>query len=178
MKIINYNKEKELNWEYLTSVLEYNTTTGIFINKINRSNSALKGSIAGNTDQIHSNKYLEVYLNNYHYAAHRLAWFYCFKEWPNGLIDHIDGNKSNNSLDNLRECSYSENFYNSVLRKDNSSGYKGVCLDKRSNKYRAYIYINGRQKSLGYYNTALEASNAYRNMAKNLHGEFYNESDD
>lgn len=174
MKILNTKKEDELDWNYLTSVLDYDINTGIFTNKKDRSNSALKGNVAGNSDKVTSNKYLEIYLNKYHYAAHRLAWFYCFKEWPNGLIDHIDGNKSNNSLDNLRECTYSENFYNSNRRKDNSSGYKGVSMDKRSNKYRAYINVAGKQKGLGYYNTAEEAGEAYQKAAKELHGEFYN----
>ena len=58
----------------------------------------------------------------------------------------------------------------------NGFRYKGVSLDKRSNRYRAYITDKGKQHSLGYYATAVEASTAYNDAAKILHGEFYNEN--
>ncbi len=176
MKILaSVDKESLLSYERLLEVLSYDTDTGIFINKITRSNNALEGNIAGNTNTI-DNKYLEIYLDGKHYAAHRLAWFFAYKIWPLNDIDHIDGNKSNNKIANLREATRSENLYNRGNRKDNTSGYKGVCFDKRSGKYRAYININGKQKSLGYHYTAEKASEAYKLAAKELHKEFYNES--
>jgi hypothetical protein len=171
------NKEKEtLEWGFLVGTLEYNIDTGIFTNKVTRSNCAKLGEVAGNTYNTASSKYSDIWLKGKHYAAHRLAWFYCFKEWPECYIDHIDGNKSNNALDNLRECTDNENKYNTKLRKDNSVGYKGVSLDLRSSRYRAYITTNKKQKSLGYFSTAEEASEAYKRAAKELHGTFYNEN--
>ena len=175
MSVINKNKET-LDWNTLVSILDYNVNTGVFTNKITRSNRAKIGEVAGNTDSANPSKYSDIWLEGKHYAAHRLAWFYCFKEWPTHYLDHIDGNKSNNALDNLREATNNENKYNIKIRKDNSAGYKGVSLDRRCGRYRAYITFNKKQKSLGYYNTAEEASEAYKKAAKELHGTFYNEN--
>jgi hypothetical protein len=177
LPMLTINRTKEtLDWEVLVKTLEYDIDTGIFTNKITRSNCAKVGEVAGNTDSTDPTKYSEVWLNGKHYPAHRLAWFYCFKEWPSNYLDHIDGNKSNNALNNLRECTGTENSYNVKVRKDNSVGYKGVSLDRRTGRYRAYITVDKKQKSLGYYNTPEEASKAYIDAAKELHGTFYNEN--
>jgi hypothetical protein len=177
MSVININRDKEaLDWDTLVATLDYDPATGIFTNKITRSNCAKAGWVAGSTYSTDPTRYSDIWLNGKHYAAHRLAWFYCFKEWPEYYLDHIDGNKSNNAIDNLREATGSQNKYNIKIRKDNSVGYKGVSLDKRCGRYRAYININGKQKSLGYYATPEEASEAYNRAAKELHGAFFNEN--
>lgn len=162
-----------ISQDLLIALFEYNSDTGIFTRKITTSNKAVKGSIAGIEN---SNGYLEIIINRFRYRAHRLAWLYCFGEFPVGQLDHIDNNRTNNSLDNLREATNLENSYNKGVNKLNTTGYKGVSLDKRSNRYRAYITDKGKQRSLGYYATAIEASIAYNDAAKLLHGEFYNEN--
>ena len=164
-----------INGDLLRVLFDYDSISGIFTRKITTSNVAKKGSIAGS---LNDSGYLIILVNGHKYRAHRLAWLYCFDEFPNGIIDHIDGNRTNNRLDNLREATNTENLYNSKIRSDNTTGYKGVSIDKRSNRYRAYITINKKVKSLGYYATALEASEAYVKAAKELHKEFYNENTD
>lgn len=93
---------------------------------------------------------------------------------PEGVqIDHQDHNTLNNRKNNLRLCSPSQNSMNKKLQSNNTTGYKGVYLDKRTGRYRASIRINRRLKHLGYFLTALEANEVYQTTAKNLHGEFY-----
>ena len=87
-------------------------------------------------------------------------------------IDHIDGNKTNNSLDNLRLCSYSQNNRNSSKRENTSSIYKGVCWDKSLGKWKAQIQINGGQNHLGLFTNEKEAAQAYNEKAKELFKEF------
>ena len=87
-------------------------------------------------------------------------------------IDHIDGNKTNNSLDNLRLCSYSQNNRNSSKRENTSSIYKGVCWDKSLDKWKAQIQINGGQNHLGLFTNEKEAAQAYNEKAKELFKEF------
>lgn len=87
-------------------------------------------------------------------------------------VDHIDGNPLNNRKANLRLCIKQQNEFNSKVRSDNSSGYKGVCLDKRRGGYRAYITKNGHQKHIGRFETAVEAAEAYNKVAIELFGEY------
>ena len=87
-------------------------------------------------------------------------------------VDHIDGNRLNNTLSNLRICSKKQNEYNSKIRADNSSGFKGVSFDKRKDKYRAYINKDGHQYHLGYFWSAEDAAQAYNLMAQEFFGEY------
>jgi len=88
------------------------------------------------------------------------------------LIDHINGNPLDNKKRNLRICSKSQNQYNSKIRVDNTSGFKGVCWSKCYKKWRVYIYKNKHQILLGYFNNKIEAAKAYNEAAKKYHGEF------
>lgn len=91
----------------------------------------------------------------------------------NGVhVDHIDGNGLNNRRNNLRVCSHAENMWNSAAHKDNSTGLKGIWLDKRINKYCASIRVHGKKRYLGSFDTPLLANDAYRQAAIDLHGEF------
>ena len=109
-----------------------------------------------------------------YFLIHRLVSI-AFLENPDEKpkVDHIDENKTNNNVKNLRWSTPKENKYNQGKNKNNKSGYKGVCFDKQLNKYKAYININDKSKHLGYYETAEEASKAYETKAKEIHGEFY-----
>ena len=89
------------------------------------------------------------------------------------MIDHIDVNKSNNNVKNLRWATNQDNQANTGKQINNKSGYKGVCFDKPKNKYKSYIKINGKSKHLGYFETAEEASKAYEAKAKVIHKEFF-----
>lgn len=87
-------------------------------------------------------------------------------------VDHIDGNPLNNVIENLRICKKQQNEYNTKIRSDNTSGFKGVSFSKKRKKYRAYITRDGKQYYLGYFNTKEEAAEAYNEKAKELFGNF------
>lgn len=88
------------------------------------------------------------------------------------LTDHINMNKLDNRRENLRIATHSQNGQNQGLRPDNTSGFKGVSWYKKTSKWTASIYIYGRRKYLGYFDTPELAHAAYCKAAKELHGEF------
>lgn len=97
----------------LIEILSYDPDTGIFTwNETGSGTNKIKGNRAG---WLHHSGYRYIEIDNIPYAEHRLAWFYCFEEWPSNQIDHIDRNRSNNSLDNLREVSSRENARNTSV---------------------------------------------------------------
>ncbi len=94
---------------------------------------------------------------------------------PDGLdVDHVSGNGLDNRRLNLRLATKTQNNHNQRIRKDNTSGYKGVYLDAKSGKWRARVKIDGKQHNLGYHNTPEEAHAARCKAANELHGKFVN----
>lgn len=90
------------------------------------------------------------------------------------MVDHINGNGLDNRRCNLRVCSHGENMRNRTMNRNNRSGYKGVYFDpdKNGRPWRAQIRANGRKHSLGRFDTAEQAYEAYQKAAERLHGEF------
>ncbi len=87
-------------------------------------------------------------------------------------VDHLNREQTlNNTRDNLR-VTLCQNQQNVGLRKDNTSGFKGVYRDKRSGKWQAQIQRFGKRISGGYFDTAIAAAAVYNYLAKNMHGEF------
>jgi len=102
--------------------------------------------------------------------ASRLAWFYVHGAWPDGQVDHINGDHTDNRLSNLRVLTNAQNAQNrSRARRNNSTGLLGVSYDKRDDRYRARIMVDGRMVSLGYHPTAHEAHAAYLEAKAALH---------
>lgn len=148
--------------------LEYDRKNGVFYRK--KSNNQNKvGDIVGNKRK---NGYVIAKIKGHNILVHRLVWLFEHGEWPNELLDHIDGDKSNNKINNLRPATYTQNKLNSKTSKNNKIGLKGVQLHQKSGKYRARIFHNKRHVSLGLYNTPEEAHAAYVAKAKELHQEF------
>jgi hypothetical protein len=154
--------------ELLKQQLHYDPATGHFT-YIHSMHKLAAGTIAGS---LSSHGYVKIIVSKRTYSAQRLAWLYMNGEWPKGEIDHKDNNRTNNSWDNLREATKSQNQSNAAVRKDNKSGFKGVTWDRRSNKWRAAIRFNKKRFSLGGYDTAEEAYAAYCAAATKYHGEF------
>ncbi|HEX2910376.1 MAG TPA: HNH endonuclease [Chloroflexia bacterium] len=96
---------------------------------------------------------------------------YIFGE-VDGEIDHKDHNALNNTRENLRVCTRSQNLMNRKIGKNNSSGYKGVYFDKWKNKWRAYIYLNKKQIILGWFDEKIDAARYYNVAAIKYHGQY------
>jgi len=116
--------------------------------------------------------YIRIRVKGKRYRAHRLAWFYVHGIWPTNQIDHINGNKEDNRIANLRDVPQTHNQWNSFRRRDNTSGYKGVRWHKASKKWSTSIRINGKNEWLGTYSTPEKAHEAYCKAAKESRGEF------
>ena len=99
-----------------------------------------------------------------------MAWLYMTGSWPAKDIDHKDGDGLNNSWCNLREATRLENSGNSRRRSDNTSGAKGVRLDR--GKWIAQIVVAGKLRRLGTFNTLEAAAAAYEAAATEHFGEF------
>lgn len=86
--------------------------------------------------------YLCAYFKGKIHRVHRIAWYLTYGYWDE-FIDHIDGNKLNNKIDNLREVTYSQNNINKDKYSNNKSGVKGVYRQNRSNKWRVQVTVDG-----------------------------------
>lgn len=117
--------------------------------------------------------YCRIRIGGRPYAAHRLAWLYVHGEWPSSVIDHIDGDRSNNRLANLRPATLQQNQFNRRVKRTSSTGSKGVSLDRRSGRFQVAIKIGGVKRWVGYFDTVEEGSAAYNEIAETIHGEFF-----
>jgi hypothetical protein len=151
----------------LKTYLHYEPLTGQFTWLVGARAGRIAGCLSPTT------RYIHVKLKQYQYLAHRLAWLYCHGTWPASEIDHIDRCRSNNVLANLREATPSQNRRNGGFRSSNTSGMRGVYFDKRSGKYRADIKFDGKQTTLGHFDSIEEASRCYEAAAQRAFGEFY-----
>ncbi|EJO31270.1 hypothetical protein QWC_12623 [Achromobacter marplatensis] len=101
---------------------------------------------------------------------HRLAWLYHYGQWPKGQIDHIDGDRQNNRLHNLRDVSVAKNQQNRIRpTRRNTTGFIGVSFDASRGLFVAKISIAGKKKFLGRFHTALRAHVEYLNAKKEFH---------
>ena len=155
--------------EYLKSILHYNPETGLFTWKVTLTNNAPFGSIAGCPVQ----GYITIGINKKLYRAHRLAWLYMYGCFPIDILDHINRDRADNKISNLRLANKQQNAYNCQVHKNNTSGFRGVSWHKASNKWRATCSLQGKSYNLGVYITAEEASIVYEEFVKEHHGEFY-----
>ena len=163
------------HYEFLRDSLNYNPSTGIFNWNIKRKGTKGIGSEAG---YIGLNGYRQIGVRVDGkftlIASHRLAWFITYGELPN-IIDHINRDKTDNSISNLRNCNSRQNANNRVLPRNNKSGYKGVSWSSSCNKWHSSLGYKRKTIHLGHFDCPKEASEAYESKAKELFGEFYHE---
>lgn len=161
--------------DQLLSILRYEPDTGNFI-WVNPgyNQKSWVGKIAGSKKCCTGSrgKSVRIFLFRKSYLAHRLAWFYVHKEWPDGLIDHANGDPFDNRISNLRIATPRQNQFNKRTQKRNCLGVKGVRHSKTPGKFMSYIRIDGRQTCLGTFNSAELAKSAYDNAALIHHGKF------
>jgi hypothetical protein len=156
----------DLNFTHLKELLQYNPETGVFtwINKMGRRVKA--GAKAG---CLTKRGYVQIRINFKSYAAHRLAWLYIHESFPSMSIDHIDGDKTNNAIKNLRLATIAENCQN-LKKSRGKTGFLGVTKDSvRGNRWKASIKLNGKQKHLGWFKTPEEAHQAYIDAKRLMH---------
>ena len=140
----------DITHKELVERYSYNQATGIFVN--NRTGFEC-GSTKGRKDD-----YIKIKIDTVTYAAHRLAWFYMTKQWPREYIDHINHDKRDNRIANLRCVSASENAHNRTPRKNGSgSSIAGVTYCTTYNKWRVVLTFDYVRKHFGYFKTQLEA---------------------
>ena len=132
---------------------------------------AFRVKIGDKAGSVNSQGYYQISSNGSKFKVHRLVWLWHGYELDDE-IDHIDGNKSNNKIKNLRAVKKSQNQWNAKIRKDSTSGVKGVLWHKRDCKWAASIRFHNKVKSLGYYDD-LELAELVVQEARSLyHGEY------
>ncbi len=154
--------------EEANSLFSYDPESGRLYWKINMNSRVRIGSIAGTIRKSGRTAYCYVRVNGRIHMAHRIAWHIHNGCFPNGEIDHIDGDGLNNRIDNLRDVTKSVNNRNQRMRIDNTSGFNGVCWHKRDEKWYAKINTNGKRKHIGGFNDLEEAAKVYRKAAAEL----------
>lgn len=118
--------------------------------------------------------YLMINTCKHIYRAHRIAWLYMTGEWPCGEIDHINGNKQDNRFSNLRICTHQQNNHNQAIRRNNTSGVKGVYWSKVQRKWRGQVCLNYQVHHTEAFEDIRDAEMAVRSLRERLHGEFAN----
>lgn len=154
-------RDKTINIDYLRSILSYDHLTGDFFWKVRgnkRIDTRRAGKIAG---CIGGDGYKVIRIDGVAYYAHRLAWLHFYQKEIPADIDHINGNRSDNRISNLRVVT---TFHNSQMKHKvlSSTGYMGVSWHKRDKKYQAAIKTKGKTIHLGYFDNPISASEAYQ----------------
>lgn len=152
--------------EILKELFDYNN--GNFVRKKTIQSRSMQGQIAGARST--GNRYI-VSVNYKRYKLHRLIWLWHHGNLPKE-IDHIDGDPSNNKIENLRPASRCENMRNTKIPVTNKSGYKGVSWHRHSNKWIATITVENKQIYLGLFDCIEQAHQAYCKASKEKHGDF------
>lgn len=147
----------------LKEVFDYNGETGMFTWKITKSSKSIKGNLAGS---VSDKGYLTVRIDGGFYRLHRLAWLYITGSHPEGQIDHIDRNKTNNKFNNLRITSNTENCRNKTMNKSNTTGVTGIYWRKSTKKWQVSIKVNYKSVHIGCFNNLKDAITARKDANK------------
>jgi len=161
------SKEDLIPHTLLLLILDYNPITGQFLQLIRTSHRVKVGDVAGVFNK--SLGYRIVCILGKKYLEHRLAWFYVHGKWPSLEIDHINGDRSDNRLANLRDISHADNMRNiTKINSANTSGYTGVYWNKKSKNWQAKTVAHGKQVHLGFFDDPKQASAVRDAYVKNF----------
>lgn len=152
--------------EELKRIYTYSPETGEF--KVNPESNSRRTSCGWKDKQ----GYLRVYIHRRMCGLHRLAWLYHYGRMPVGLVDHVNGDRSDNRICNLRESTQSENLMNSKRSSKNTSGVKGVSWINSKQRWVACVTVERKRHVIGQYLDLHEAENAVRRARSELHGDF------
>jgi hypothetical protein len=151
--------------ERIREVMDYDPATGVFIRKVK---TGPRHEVGERADKNLDNGYLRIGLDGRKLLAHRVAWLYVHGAWPKGFIDHINGDRSDNRIANLRAANHRINAENQVrAHATNRSGILGVY--KFRDHWRARITSRGKVYNLGEFDSQKEAFAAYVTAKRLLH---------
>jgi hypothetical protein len=147
-------------------VLAYDRKTGVFVWRVTKGR-AVAGSIAGRID---STGHRQLTIDSKRYGAHRVAWLYETGSFPLSGLDHINCDKTDNRMDNLREATCSQNQHNVGAQSRNKTGMKGVCVV--NGKYLVQATKGGRLHQRGPFADPSVAFAVACSLREQLHGQF------
>lgn len=154
-----------LTAERLRSLLEYWPEIGVFIRRTTRG-PCLAGTVAGSLN-VHG--YVQISIDNQIYRSCRLAWLYVHGKWPTGVIDHINGDRSDDRISNIRDVTPAMNSQNLQRAHSDKKTSKLIGITKNGSGWLAQIHSTGKYQYLGTYKTQEEAHAAYLAAKRQLH---------
>ncbi len=146
-------KKLETSIDDLRRCFIYDKATGKIYNRIKRSVNVNAGDEAG---CMNGEGYLVVKFRGSTFSLHRLAYAMYYGEWPE-QIDHVNGDRADNRINNLRSATLQENNKNKKLPRSNTSGHMGVSWSQKAMRWTAYISVKGKNKNLGSFNDIADA---------------------
>jgi len=159
-------RNMEITQQLVKELFEYRD--GELYRRIGTSSNAKTGDKAGS---LSGDGYLQTNINAKKYKNHRIIFLYHHGYLPE-FIDHIDNNRLNNHINNLRETSILQNNRNARTRAGNTSGVKGVYWYKATQKWGVRINVNSKEKFFGYYHDINVAKFIVETMRNKYHGKF------
>jgi hypothetical protein len=173
----NWTPINDLAPELVRSLLSYDPETGIVTHKAREEKTRFDVTwnkrFAGRAATVLRGHYRYISMFKRSYSVSRIAWVIHYGKWPKEFIDHINGDKLDNRICNLRDVTRQQNTVNTSVRKNSATQIKGVSYrEGRRLRWCAKIRANGKQTYLGSYLTANEAAAAYAKAAKEYFGEY------
>ena len=159
--------------EYLRERFHYDKLTGQFTFK----KCFHRWRVGTRAGHLHHSGYRCININGKMHQEHRLAWIYVHGSIPTEMIDHRDGDKSNNIFSNLRCATREQNTSNALRRCDNKSGVKGVDWHPLCKKWQCRVQSGKVRVVIGYYEKLEEAIKAICSYREEVHQEFTNHGD-
>lgn len=157
--------------ERLRALVNYDRETGAFTARGTRGRCD-RWKDGRELGWIMANGYRSLHVMGEQHLAHRLAWLYVHGRWPDRNIDHVNMDRLDNRIANLRECDQSQNMANVGPKVTNTSGFKGVTKHFVPGKWKAQIMRNRKQLHLGIFQSREAAAEAYAAAARSMVGEF------
>jgi hypothetical protein len=159
-------KRDLITQEFVKECFNYSPETGVLTRAKRTSNRVNVGDVSGYKNH---HGYLMVQVGGVLCSVHRVAWMYVNGVWPSGHLDHINRDRTDNKISNLRDVTPAENQHNSRIPKNNTSGHIGVNWNCEINKWVAKICLNCKQTYLGCFEKLEDAVLAYKTASLKMH---------